>query len=126
MYQQITTNKRKSWLLMSSILLVYAANAYAMLGAVGQVGAIAVAAIAIIMVLVSLFGGDDMAVAVAGGKKIEKKEDAPELWRMVENLSITAGLPMPRLYVSADPAPNAFAAGRSQKQALICVNQGLL
>jgi heat shock protein HtpX len=67
-----------------------------------------------------------MAVLVAGGKKIEKKEDAPELWRMVENLAITAGLEMPRLYVSPDPAPNAFAAGRSEKQALICVNQGLL
>lgn len=126
MYQQITSNKRKSWALMSGFLLVYALIAAAMNVAFGPGGTIIIAIIAIIMVLVSLFGGDDMAVAVGGGKKIEKKEDAPELWRMVENLSITAGLVMPRLYISPDPAPNAFAAGRSQKQALICVNQGLL
>ncbi|MBI5309648.1 MAG: M48 family metalloprotease, partial [Actinobacteria bacterium] len=126
MYQQITANKRKSWLLMSGFLLIYAAIAYALYLWVGPGGTIAVAAIAIIMVLASLFGGDDMAVMVAGGKQIKKKEEAPELWRMVENLSIVSGLEMPRLFVSPDPSPNAFAAGRSQKQALVCVNQGLL
>jgi heat shock protein HtpX len=126
MYQQIASNKRKSWLLMSGFLALYALIAYALYLWLGPAGAFIVAIIAIVMVLVSLFGGDDLAVAVAGGKKIEKKADAPELWRMVENLSITAGLPMPRLYISADPTPNAFAAGRTQKQALICVNKGLL
>lgn len=126
MYQQISANKRKSWALMSGFLLVYAAIAYALYLYVGPGGTIAVAAIAIVMVLASLFGGDDMAVMVAGGKQIKKKQEAPELWRMVENLSITSGLEMPRLFISPDPSPNAFAAGRSQKQALICVNQGLL
>lgn len=126
MYQQISSNKRKSFLLMSSFLLVYAAIAYAMYLWIGPAGTIAVAAIAIVMVLSSLFMGDNMAVMVAGGKQIKRKEEAPELWRLVENLSITAGLQMPRLFISPDPVPNAFAAGRSQKQALICVNQGLL
>lgn len=126
MYQQITANKRKSWALMSGFLLVYAAIAYALYLWVGPAGTIAVAAIAIVMVLASLFGGDDMAVLVAGGRQIKKKEEAPELWRMVENLSITAGLEMPRLFIAPDHSPNAFAAGRSQKQALVCVNQGLL
>lgn len=126
MYKQISANKRKSWALMSGFLLVYAAIAYALYLYVGPVGTIAVAAIAIVMVLASLFGGDDMAVLVAGGRKINSKSEAPELWRMVENLSITAGLEMPRLYISPDSSPNAFAAGRSQKQALVCVNQGLL
>ena len=126
LYQQITSNKRKSWLLMSSFLLVYAVIAYALYLWVGPAGTFIVAAIAIVMVLVSLFGGDDLAVAVAGGKKIERKEEAPELWRMVENLSIVAGVTMPRLYISPDNTPNAFAAGRNQEQALICVNKGLL
>lgn len=126
LYSQITSNKRKSWLLMSSFLLVYTLIAYALYLWVGPVGTFIVAGIAIVMVLVSLFGGDDLAVAVAGGKKIEKKEEAPELWRMVENLSIVAGVPMPRLYISPDTTPNAFAAGRNQDQALICVNKGLL
>src|SRR6185295_17107178 len=53
-------------------------------------------------------------------------KDAPELWRMVENLSITAGLPMPRLYIVTDDSPNAFAAGRSPKQAIVAVTTGLL
>ena len=126
MYQQITANKRKSMALMSGFLLIYAAIAYALYLWVGSIGTVVVAAVAVVMVLSSLFAGDDMAVMAAGGRKIQKKEEAPELWRMVENLSITAGLQMPRLFISPDRSPNAFAAGRSQKQALICVNQGLL
>jgi len=126
MYKQISVNKRKSWLLMSGFLLIYALIAGALYVAWGPIGAIAVAILAFIMVLISLFGGDDLAVLAAGGKQINKKSEAPELWRMVENLSITAGLPMPRLYISPDPSPNAFAAGRNQDQALICVNKGLL
>jgi heat shock protein HtpX len=126
MYQQITSNKRKSWLLMSGFLAIYAVIAYGLYLWQGPVGTVIVAGIAITMVLLSLFGGDDMAVMAAGGKQVKEKSEAPELWRMVENLSITAGLPMPRLYISHDPSPNAFAAGRNPDQALICVNQGLL
>lgn len=126
MYEQITSNKRKSWLLMCGFLVIYALIAYGLYLWVGPIGAIGVAGIAVMMVLFSLFGGDDMAVLAAGGKQVKKKEEAPELWRMVENLSITAGVPMPRLYISADRSPNAFAAGRTPEQALICVNQGLL
>lgn len=126
MYEQISANKRKSILLMGGFLLLYAAIGYALYLWVGPVGTIAVAGVAIFMVLASLFAGDDMAVLVAGGRRIKAKEEAPELWRMVENLSITAGLEMPRLFISPESSPNAFAAGRSQRQALICVNQGLL
>ncbi len=113
-------------LLMSGFLLVYAAIAAAMYLWIGATGVVIVAAIALFMVLSSLFMGDNLAVLVAGGKQVQRKEDAPELWRQVENLAITAGLPMPRLYISNDPSPNAFAAGRNPKQALICVNRGLL
>lgn len=126
MYSQITSNKRKSWLLMSGFLAIYALIAYGLYLWIGPAGAFGVAAVAIVMVLLSLFGGDDMAVLAAGGKQIKSKSEAPELWRMVENLSITAGVPMPRLYISPDPSPNAFAAGRNPEQALICVNKGLL
>jgi heat shock protein HtpX len=126
MYQQISSNKRKSWLLMSGFLAIYAVIAYGLYLWVGPIGAFGIGALAIMMVLISLFGGDDMAVMAAGGKQVKSKDEAPELWRMVENLSITAGLPMPRLYISADHSPNAFAAGRNPDQALICVNQGLL
>ncbi|MGH2960031.1 MAG: M48 family metallopeptidase [Solirubrobacterales bacterium] len=126
MYKQIAVNKRKSWFLMSGFLAIYALIAYGLSLVWGPPAAIAVGVIAFIMVLASLFGGDDMAVLAAGGKQVKSKSEAPELWRMVENLSITAGLQMPRLYISPDPSPNAFAAGRNQNQALICVNKGLL
>jgi heat shock protein HtpX len=126
MYQQITSNKRKSIALMAGFLLLYAVIASALYYAFGPLGVYIVAGVAVFMVMTSLFMGDDMAVMVGGGRQIKKKEEAPELWRMVENLAITAGLEMPRLYVSPDPSPNAFAAGRSHKQALVCVNQGLL
>lgn len=126
MYEQIASNKRKSWLLMGGFLVIYALIGFGLYLWVGPIGAIGVAGVAVMMVLFSIFGGDDMAVLAAGGKQVKEKSEAPELWRMVENLSITAGLPMPRLFIASDPSPNAFAAGRDPNQALICVNQGLL
>jgi heat shock protein HtpX len=65
-------------------------------------------------------------LAVSGARRVERKEEAPELWRKVENLAITAGLPMPRLYIVPDESPNAFAAGRNPKQAVVAVTSGLL
>ena len=62
---------------------------------------------------------------MVGAKPVEKK-DAPELYRIVENLCITAGLPMPKVYIVNDPAPNAFATGRDPKHAVVAVNSGLL
>ena len=126
MYSQISSNKRKSILLMFGFLLVYAVLAYAVSLFFGPAGVYIIGGIAIVMVLVTLFMGDDMAVLVAGGRQIKTKSECPELWRMIENLSITAGIPMPRVYISPDTSPNAFAAGRTLNQAIVCVNQGLL
>src|SRR4051794_23629262 len=78
------------------------------------------------MVIINLFAGDDLVALVSGARQVKRKEEAPELWRRVENLSITAGLPMPRIYISNEDAPNAFAAGRNPKQAIVCVTTGLL
>jgi heat shock protein HtpX len=125
-YEQIASNKRKSLALFAGFLLIYAAIADALYLYVGTVGAAVMMGVAVVMTLIALFGGDDLAVRVAGGRLVERKEEAPELWRIVENLSITAGVPMPRLYISPDPSANAFAAGRTPEQAVVCVNQGLL
>jgi heat shock protein HtpX len=78
------------------------------------------------VVLFTLFKGDDMAVRVGGGRPVEKSADSSELWNAVETMSIAAGIKRPRIYISPDKAPNAFAAGRSQDQALVCVTQGLV
>jgi heat shock protein HtpX len=66
-----------------------------------------------------------MALAVNQAHEIQKS-DNPRLWRIVENLAITDGLPMPRVYIMNDPAPNAFATGRNPKSSIVCVTSGLL
>ena len=126
MYNQIASNKRKSIALFVGFFVLYILIGLGLYAAFGPIGFVVVFVIAIGMSLTALFGGDDLAVKVAGGVQVHSKEEAPELWRMLENLAITAGLPMPRLYISPDPSANAFAAGRSPEQAIVCVNQGLL
>ena len=62
---------------------------------------------------------------MAQASPIEKK-NAPELYNIVENLSITAGLPMPKVYLISEKQPNAFATGRDSKHAVIAITEGLL
>jgi heat shock protein HtpX len=73
----------------------------------------------------SYYASDKLALSINNAVLIEKK-DSPELWRIVENLSITNGLPMPRVYIINDSAPNAFATGRDPKHAAVAVTTGLL
>jgi heat shock protein HtpX len=126
LYKQIASNKRKSIALLFGFLLLYGALGW-LLSLWFGTGALFIAfGVAVVMLLVNLFAGDDLIATVAGARRVERKDEAPELWRMVENLSITAGLPMPRLYIVPDESPNAFAAGRSPKQAIVGVTTGLL
>ena len=85
--------------------------------------------LAIIIAVVQSFSAywwsDKVALAVSGAHEVTKAQ-APELYRIVENLSITAGLPMPRVCVIDDPSPNAFATGRDPQHAAIAVTSGLL
>ena len=78
-----------------------------------------------VYVIITYYAGSKMALAVNSAREIQKKDD-PRLWRMVENLSITEGIPMPRVFIMDDPAPNAFATGRDPKHAAVCVTTGLL
>ena len=75
--------------------------------------------------IISYFGGAKMALAINRAKEIQKSDD-PRLWRTVENLSITDGLPMPRVYIMDDPSPNAFATGRNYNNSYVCATSGLL
>jgi heat shock protein HtpX len=81
--------------------------------------------VAFLMNFLSYWHSDKFVLSINKAKEI-KKPDNPELWRLVENLSITAGLPMPKVYIIDDPAPNAFATGRDQEHAAIAVTSGLL
>lgn len=79
----------------------------------------------LIYVVMSYYFGAKMALAINGAREIQKK-DNPLLWRTVENLSITDGLTMPKVYIMDDASPNAFATGRDPKHAAVCVTSGLL
>jgi heat shock protein HtpX len=69
---------------------------------------------------------DTLVLSMANARPIEKKDEYPDLWNTLENLSITAGLPMPKLYIIDDPAPNAFATGRNKDNAVVAVTTGIL
>ena len=130
---QISSNRRRSGLLFVGFFLIYAVMAIGVsLWAGGWPAGNSFALIIIFfliagaIVVFTFTMGDDMAVMLAKAKQVEKSEQAPELWNAVEAMAIASGQPMPRVYISPDPSPNAFAAGRSKKQTLVCVNQGLL
>lgn len=127
MYSDIASNKRKTVIIMAGFivfvtLIVWIFNKY--LGGStgvfygGLIGATAYA-------IFTYYAGSRMALAVNRAHEIQKK-DNPRLWRTVENLAITDGLPMPRVYIMDDPSPNAFATGRNPKSSSVCVTSGLL
>jgi len=73
----------------------------------------------------SYYNSDKIVMAISGAKQIQKK-DNPEVFRIVENLTIASGLPMPKVYIIDDTAPNAFATGRDPKHAAIAFTSGIL
>ena len=79
----------------------------------------------ILMNITSYWFSDKIVLKLAGAKEA-KREEYFNLYTALENLSITAGLPMPKLYVIVDPAPNAFATGRNKEHAVVAVTTGLL
>ena len=80
---------------------------------------------ALIYVAIQYFSSGSQALAMAGAQQITKA-DNPRLYRIVENLAITTGLPMPKVYIVNDPAPNAFATGRDPEHAAVAATTGLL
>jgi heat shock protein HtpX len=77
------------------------------------------------MALTSYYSGDKIALATTGAKQINKEQN-PYVFRMVENLSITAGIPTPKVYIINDSAPNAFATGRDPQHASIALSTGII
>ncbi|MDD4989199.1 MAG: M48 family metalloprotease [Candidatus Pacebacteria bacterium] len=126
LYTQQSNNVRKTWFLMTLFLVVLIGFGYIFSYVYNDIAILYFFIIfSIGMNIVSYWYSDKIALASARAQPIEKSQ-APQLWDIVENLSITAGLPMPRLYVIDDPAPNAFATGRDKNHAAIAVTSGLL
>lgn len=127
MYSAIAANKRRTVIIMALfvafvVLIVWIFDKF--LG--GSTGLFYGALIgSLLYATVTYYAGAKMALAVNGAREIQKR-DNPRLWRIIENLSITDGLPMPRVFIIDDPAPNAFATGRDPKHAAVCATSGIL
>lgn len=126
MYSAIARNKRNTVLIVLVFLLI--------IGALGFLGGYMAGNVSIgFIVLVVAFGyavlqyflAARQATAIAGGVEIDRVSE-PRLWRTVENLAIATGMPMPRVFVIPDPAPNAFATGRDPEHAVVAATTGLL
>lgn len=126
MYSNIAANKRKTYLIFILFLAFVGGVGWLFSQYLGQPLITPYVLIgASIYALITYFAGARMAIAVNGARQIEKK-DNPRFYRIVENLAITDGLPMPKVYIMDDPAMNAFATGRNPKTAVVCATSGIL
>lgn len=126
MYSNIAANKRKTYLIFIFFVVFVGAIGWLFSQYLGHPTLTPFVLIgAAIYALITYFAGAKMAVAVNGAKQIQKR-DNPRLYRIVENLAITEGMPMPKVYIMDDPALNAFATGRNPKNAIVCATTGIL
>lgn len=126
MYSQIAANKRKTWLIMACFAVIIGGLGWIISNLYGQPYFFYLALIVGgVYALIQYFAAAKLALAMNGAKEVTKKE-APRLYRTVENLSIATGMPMPKVYVIDDPAPNAFATGRDPNHAVVAATTGLL
>jgi len=126
MYQAIAANKRNTLLIMAVFVGIISAIGFAVSYFYGNTSITYwVIGGAALYALIQYFAASSLAVAMTGAQEIEKK-DNPRLYRVVENLSITLGMQMPKVYIINDSAPNAFATGRDPKHAIVAATTGLL
>jgi heat shock protein HtpX len=132
MYEQIRHNRRASWLLMGFVVALLAALGFVIgaavvggtRGGLGLLGVFGVAAIA--WSVLGYYSGDKMVLAVSGAHQVTHENEA-QLFNVVEEMTIAAGLPnVPAVYVIEEPALNAFATGRDPQHSSIAVTRGLI
>ena len=130
-YNQIADNRRKSVLLALIVVLLFGALGFSIGFAISGEPAGAVVAMAIAlgigsaMAVGSYFGGDSLVLSISGAKEVDPAS-APQLMNVVQELAIAANVPMPKVYLIDDSAPNAFATGRDPKHASVAITTGLL
>ena len=126
MYKQIAENKRRTiYIIVGFVILIAAIAAIFAYFYKDPWIAVWTVVIGIIYAVIQYFIAGSTALMMAGAKEIEKK-DNPRFYNIVENLSITTGLPMPKVYIIDDSAPNAFATGRDPKHAAVAATTGLI
>ncbi len=126
MYKQIAQNKRRTIYIMIAFVVMIAAIAGLFAWVMNDIWVFVwVTIAAIVYAVIQYFLSATLATTMTGAKQIEKR-DNPRFYNIVENLSITTGLPMPKVYIIDDPAPNAFATGRDPKHAIVAATTGLI
>lgn len=127
MYSEIDKNKRKTWVMMIFFVIVVSVLAwfvsYYLLGS--PYVTIAILAGAVAYATFSYFNAAKLATTISKAQEVTQTEE-PRLYKTVENLAITEGLPTPKVYVIEDPAPNAFASGKDPNSSIVVVTRGLL
>jgi heat shock protein HtpX len=130
-YSQISANRRNSFLLAAVVVILFGllgfTIGYAIVGSTaGALGVMAFAlGIGAVSGIGSYFSGDKLVLAVSGAREISEDE-APQLMNVIRELTIAANVPMPKVYVIDDTAPNAFATGRDPQHASVAITTGLL
>ena len=126
LYTQADSNTRKTWLLITGFLIFTIAAGW-LFGYLLNSQSILIFAVvfSVFTSFISYWYSDKIVLAMARAVPVERK-DNPELYRIVENLCITAGLPVPKIYIIQEEQPNAFATGRNAKHAVVAVTKGLL
>ncbi|HCA66847.1 MAG: zinc metalloprotease HtpX [Candidatus Jacksonbacteria bacterium RIFOXYA2_FULL_44_7] len=127
MYKPIVVNKRKTWSLITVFLIFIIGLGWLFSRVYPEYSFILPVAVifSVISSWISYFYSDKIVLAISRAKEI-KKQDNPYLYRMVENLCITSGLPAPRVYIIDDTAMNAFATGRDPKHATVAFTKGII
>jgi heat shock protein HtpX len=127
MYGAIAANKRNTFIIIVLFVGLVGAVGWAISYLYGGNPSIAywVVGVAFIYALIQYFAAGKLATMMTGAHEIQKK-DNPRLYRIVENLTITTGMPMPKVYLIDDPAPNAFATGRDPSHAIVAASTGIL
>ncbi len=125
-YKNADLNTKKTWLLITGFLVFIIAIGWLFSHALQNNAILYFAVIlSVSMSVTSYWYSDKIVLSMSKAVPIEKK-DNPELYRVVENLCITAGLPVPKIYIIQEQQPNAFATGRDKNHAVVVVTQGLL
>ncbi|MFA6790739.1 MAG: zinc metalloprotease HtpX, partial [Parcubacteria group bacterium] len=120
LYNQSDRNKRLTWIYITGFLVFVIGVGYVFAGAMGNSWILYGAVIfSVLMSFSSYWWSDKIVLSMSGAKEVTR-ENAKEIYRIVENLCITAGLPVPKIYIIEDSAPNAFATGRDPEHGVIC------
>jgi heat shock protein HtpX len=125
-YTQSDRNTRLTWVYITGFLIFVIGVGYVFAGAMENSTILYVAVIfALVMSFGSYWWSDKIVLAMSGAKKIDHDSNR-EIYHLVENLCITAGLPVPKIYILEDSAPNAFATGRNPEHGVICLTTGII